>query len=322
MLQQARQRADVFVRDVCPTTKTIVTTPRRASTSTSNPTDTKNTPVPMDVSQMNSNFAKSETEEQESDSYQYEQDQDGDGDELFAVKGKGKSGFKGTCFKCGMRGHNADRCWQKGKGKGGKGDWEKGKGGSKGKWSNPSHSWHNSWYHSSWHGKAYGLEVDPWAVVELVPYLSAVSLKPNCEEFSEPKHVRKGHCTNTSQLENSGTFAHENRFALLASDDDEESLGDRDVAKPVTKIRSRSWKIGRERDGGFSCRDERVDECMDPEIKVSCHRKLHASQSNANKVSYLAKSEVDSKGEHDHGLWICRVCGPGNNCKEHPIDGD
>ena len=27
-------------------------------------------------------------------------------------------------------------------------------------------------------------------------------------EFSELKHVRKGHCTNTLQLENSGTFAH------------------------------------------------------------------------------------------------------------------
>ena len=142
----------------------------------------------MDVSQMSSNAFKDEPVEQESDSYQYEPDQEGDGDELFAVKGKGKGGFKGTCFKCGMRGHKADRCWQKGKGKGGKGDWEKGKGGSKGKWSNPGHTWENSWYHSNWHGKAYGLEVDPWAAVEPVPYLCAVSLTP---EFSEPKHVRK-----------------------------------------------------------------------------------------------------------------------------------
>ena len=93
MLQQARQRADVFVRDVCPTTKKIVTTPSRVSTSTNNPTATKNTSVPMDVSQRRSNVAKSETEEKESDPCQYEQDQDGDGDELFAVKGKGKGGF-------------------------------------------------------------------------------------------------------------------------------------------------------------------------------------------------------------------------------------
>ena len=144
ILQQARQRADVFVRDVCPTTEKLVTTPSRVSMSTNNPTATKNTSVPMDVSQRRSNVAKSETEEQESDSCQYEQDQDGDGDELFAVKGKGKGGFKGTCFKCGMRGHKADRCWQRGKGKGGKGDWEKGKGGSKGNWSNLSHLWDNS----------------------------------------------------------------------------------------------------------------------------------------------------------------------------------
>ena len=59
-----------------------------------------------------------------------------------------------------MRGHKADRCWQKGKGEGGKGDWEKGDGGSKGKGGSkeklsiPGHAWDNSWYHSNWHGKA------------------------------------------------------------------------------------------------------------------------------------------------------------------------
>ena len=74
----------------------------------------------MDVSQMSSNVPKSKTVEQENDSYQYEQAQEYDGDELFAVKGKGKGGFKGTCFKCGLRGHKADRRWQKGKSKGGK----------------------------------------------------------------------------------------------------------------------------------------------------------------------------------------------------------
>ena len=62
------------------------------------------TPVPMDVAQMSSDVSKSEAEGQESDSYQYEQVQDCDGDELCAVNGKGKGGFKGTCFKCGMRG--------------------------------------------------------------------------------------------------------------------------------------------------------------------------------------------------------------------------
>ena len=93
------------------------------STNTNTPGTTKGTtPVPMDVSQVSSNVWKTETVEQESDSHQYEEDQECDGDELFAVNGKGEGGFKGTYFKCGMRGHKADRCWQKGEGKGGKGN--------------------------------------------------------------------------------------------------------------------------------------------------------------------------------------------------------
>ena len=128
MLQQARQRADVFVGDVCRSTKKVANVTSRANTNTS-PTTKTTSPVSMDVSQMSSKAFKNESVEQESDSYQYEPDQEGDGDELFTVKGKGKGGFKETCFKCGMRGHKADRCWQKGKGKGGKRDWEKGKGG-------------------------------------------------------------------------------------------------------------------------------------------------------------------------------------------------
>ena len=108
MLQQARQRADVFVRDVCRPTRKIGTVTSRANTKTF--TTTKTTiPVPMDVSQMSSNALQNETVEQESDTCQHEQDQEEAGDELYAVNGKGKGGFKGTCFKCGMRGHKADR---------------------------------------------------------------------------------------------------------------------------------------------------------------------------------------------------------------------
>ena len=59
MLQQARQRADVFVRDVCHPTKNGTVT-LRVSTNTNSPTAT-------DVSQMNSNVSKPETDEQESD---------------------------------------------------------------------------------------------------------------------------------------------------------------------------------------------------------------------------------------------------------------
>ena len=54
-------------------------------------------------------------------------------------------------------------------------------------------------------------------------------------------------------------------------------MGGREVAKQVTRIKSQTWKIGGERDDELSCRDERVDECMGPEIKVICHRTLNAS---------------------------------------------
>ena len=224
MLQQARQRADVSVGDVCHPTKKIGTVTSRVSTKTNTPTTTKaTTPVPMDVAQMSSNALKNETVELESDSYQYEQDQECDGDELFAVKSKGKGGFKGTCFECGMRGYKADRCWQKGKGKGGKGDWEKGQGGSKGKrWpkgkcSNSGHMLDNSWYPSNLHGKTYGLEADPGTAVEPVPYLCAVILKSICEEFSKPKRVMRGTHTKTSQSGSPGDSVHVNKFSILAS---------------------------------------------------------------------------------------------------------
>ena len=94
MLQQARQRADVFVGDVCQSTEKVGAITPRLSTNTNAPAATKTTtPVPMDVSQMSSNVSKTETEEQESGWCQYEQDQECGGDEVFAVKGKGKGGF-------------------------------------------------------------------------------------------------------------------------------------------------------------------------------------------------------------------------------------
>ena len=151
---------------------------------------------------MSSNVPKPETDEQESDSYQYEQDQACDGDEVFAVKGKGKGGFfKGTCFKCGMRGHKADRCWQKGKGKGGKGGWQKGKSGSKG---------------NGWSKKENGqILVTRGTVLGIIPIGTAkrmvsrwirglllnlfhISVQcSSCEEFSEPKRMSRGTPTKT-----------------------------------------------------------------------------------------------------------------------------
>ena len=73
MLQQARQRADEYMGDVChPTWNIVGTVMPRVSTNANTPTATTATaPVPMDVSQMSSNVSKAETEEQESESYQY-----------------------------------------------------------------------------------------------------------------------------------------------------------------------------------------------------------------------------------------------------------
>ena len=260
MLQLARQRADVYVGDVCRSTKKPGAATPFASTNTSTPTATTvSAPVPMDVSQMSSNVSSSETVEQESDTYQYEQDQDCDGDELFAVKGKGKGGFKGTCYKCGMRGHKADRCWQKGKCKGGKGEWETGNGGSKGKgWpkgngSHSRHTWDNSWHHSNWHGKTYGLEVNPWTAVEPVPYLCAVSLNGSCEDFSEPKRM-------------SSTSMH------------------------TSRSQRQQWRYG----------DERVDECITAlRQKVFRHQQGSGPRKlSAHQVSYLAAPGGDSKEVH------------------------
>ena len=228
------------------------------STNTNTPTATKvSAPVPMDVSHLSSNVSKTETVEQENDSYQYEHDQESDGDELFAVKGKGRGGFKGICFKCGIRGHKADRFWQKRKGEGCNGDLETGKGGSKGKewpkgyWSNSRHTWDNSWHHSNWHGKTYGLEMDPWTAVEPVPLLCAVSLKSSCEDFSEAKRMSRGTRTKTSQSGSPKDFVHANKFLILAPDDNE-ITGERCTSMHTSRSQRQQWRYG----------DERFDECI------------------------------------------------------------
>ena len=92
MVQQARERADVFVGDVCRSGRRVGNITSRANTHISTTTKTTD-PVRMDVSQMSTNAFKNETVEQVCDTSQCEQDQEGDGDELYAVKSKGKGGF-------------------------------------------------------------------------------------------------------------------------------------------------------------------------------------------------------------------------------------
>ena len=191
MLQQARQRADVYEGDVCHSRKKVGTVTPRVSTNTKTLAATKTTtPVPMDVSQMSSNVSKPETEEQRSESYQYEQDQW----RRSVCKGKGKGGFNGTCFKCGIQGHKADRC---------KGDWEKEKGGSKGngwskgEWSNPCHTWDSSPY------TRHRLEVRGLLLNLFHISVQSVLAHQNVAVWG-PRN-----------------FAHVNRFSILAPDDNE-----------------------------------------------------------------------------------------------------
>ena len=127
MLQQARQRADVYVGNVCHLAKKVSSGTTRINNNVSTTTDATG-PVPMDVSnlaklieigldvpQESGNFSKDESAGTGT-GQECEHDLERDGDELFAVKGKGKRGggsFQGTCFNCGMRGHEADRCLYK-----------------------------------------------------------------------------------------------------------------------------------------------------------------------------------------------------------------
>ena len=92
---------------------------------------------------------------------------------------------------------------------------------SKGTWSNPGHKRNSPRCNSHSHGKTYGLEVDPWSAVELVPYLCAVSWSSSCDESSEPKRTTRETHTKTSQSGSPKDFAHLNKFSILAPDDNE-----------------------------------------------------------------------------------------------------
>ena len=210
---------------MCHSTKKVGTVTPRVSTNTTAKTTT---PVPMDVSQMSSNISKPDSERNRRVTRtNTSKTRNVMEMKCMQLRERAKGGFKGTCFKCGMTGHKADRCWQKGNGKGSKRDLVKGKGGSKGKgwskgkWSNSGHSWDSSWYNSHWHGKTSGLEVDPWSAVELVPYFCAVILSSSCEKFSEPKRMTRGTHTKTSQPGGPKNFAHVSKFSILAPDDNE-----------------------------------------------------------------------------------------------------
>ena len=172
----------------------------------------------------------------------------------------------------------------------------KGKGWSKGKWSKLGHTWDSSWYNSHWHGKAYGLEVDPWSAVEPVPY--AVSLSSSCEEFSEPKRMKRGTHTKTSQPGRPMNFARVNKFSILALDDNE-FTGEGCTSLHTSRSQCQPWKCGDERVDECRRDDERVDECSTvSETKSSTHRGSGTSKLNAHQVSYLAASGGDSRGVH------------------------
>ena len=133
--------------------------------------------------------------------------------------------------------------------------------------------------------------MDPWTTDEFTPFLCEFSLESSYEDFSEKRTLH-------IQVANSGSFTHESRFSILTSEDDAKSLDG-------FSCRDERRRIDGARDDAFSCYDERVDGYMGPEIKVTCHRDLNAFQSNAKYVSFLTKSEEESKGVlNKGGLWM------------------
>ena len=138
---------------------------------------------------------------------------------MFAVNGKGKGGFKGTCFKCGVRGHKADRCWQKGKGEGGKGDWEKGK-----RWIQRKGMVTRGTILGTLPVGTAKRMVLKWIRGRLLNlFLISVQSVRNhvARSFLNRKNVVRGTHTKTSQSGSQGDSAHVNRFSILASDDGE-----------------------------------------------------------------------------------------------------
>ena len=141
------------------------------------------------------------------------------------------------------------------------------------------HTWDSSWYNPHWHGKTYGLEVDPWSAVEPVPYLCAVSLSSNCEEFSEPKRTTREMHTKTSQSGSPRNLAHVNKFSILAPDDNEFTG---EGCTPMHTSRN---------NGNAVC-------TAALETKLSFHRGFGTSMLNDHQVPYLAASGGDSRGVH------------------------
>ena len=145
--------------------------------------------------------------------------------------------------------------------------------------------------------KRWVFEADPWTAVEPVPYLFAVSLKSSCQEFSKPKRVMRGTHIKLHSLGVHEIFVHVNKCSILASNDGE-SLSECCALKHVTKIQCQPWKCGCEQGDECRCGDERVDEFITLDTKVSGHRGSDTLKLNAHQVSHFATSGGDSKGIH------------------------
>ena len=183
MLQQWRQRADVYVGDVCRSTKESWyshSTSEHKHEHSHCHKDYHSSPngcvsdelrTSRKMKQRNRRVTRTTTSKTRN---------------VMEMKGmqsreRSKGGFKGTSFKCGTRGQKADRCWQKGTGKGSKGDWEKGKGESQRERDGPKENGQSLVTRGTVLGtihtgtaKRTVLKVDPWSAVEPVPF--AVSL--------------------------------------------------------------------------------------------------------------------------------------------------
>ena len=159
----------------------------------------------------------------------------------------------------------------------------------------------NPWHGSNWHGKTHRLEVDPWAAVEPVPYLCAVSLNPSDEKFSKPKCVSRERQTKISP--STKDFTHVNRFSSFTQGDNE--LSCENCTSAHTSKAQCHQRV-----------DERGDGCVpNTESKGSRHQQGSSQlKQSVQQVSYLAVSGDGrlrmEKSECDCRFRICRVCGP------------
>ena len=125
-----------------------------------------------------------------------------------------------------------------------------------------------------------------WIRGRLLNLFHIINLNSSCEEFSGPKRMSRGTHLRTSQSGSPRDLAHVNKLSILAPDD--EPPKNCCASNFTSKFQCQPRRCG----------DERVDECIAPETKVSSQRVSGPSKLSAHQVSYFAASGGESRGVH------------------------